>query len=253
MEKKSLCLIFACYQLRLSLQFHLPFSLFPWRLIIKCRAFEMVSSLCFQWLFKIVLITMTEIGKFYHGNDTKWSAAGEEKLKAIIWTPLEILALFHLYSVRRFPIQYYNMEDICNTMLSIFGFKVHHYQAAYDMCQNTYSLCLQIDLCHCIKIGHSLIFQFPLSSKLRKGLSLYNIYLLNEYIIARMWLVVYYSVGMLWPLCAADVKWYNDRWCSQREWLLWNIILELTALKFCFLIFSTFSHHIYNGDFTRYT
>lgn len=149
MEKKSLCLIFASYQLRLLLLFHLPLSLFPWRSMIKCRAFEMVSFLCSQWLFKIVLITMTEIGKFYHGKETKWSAAGEEKLKAIIWTPLGILALSYLYFVCRFPIQYYNMEDICNTM-SLFGFKVQHYQAAHDMCQNTCSLYLQIDSCHCI-------------------------------------------------------------------------------------------------------
>lgn len=124
--KKSLCLIFASYQLQRSLQFHLPVSLFPWRLMIKCRAFEMVSSLCFHWLFKIVLITTTEISNFYHWNETKWSAVGEEKLKAIIWTPLGILALFHLYIVCTFPIQYYNMEDICNTMPSIFGFKVQH-------------------------------------------------------------------------------------------------------------------------------
>lgn len=49
--KQSLCLIFTSHQLLLSLQFHLPLSHSPWRLMRKCPAFEMVSSLCLQWLF----------------------------------------------------------------------------------------------------------------------------------------------------------------------------------------------------------
>lgn len=64
-KKQGLCLIFASHQLWLSLRFHLPHSLFSLqRLMMECRAFEKkASSHCLQWLFKIVLITTTGIGK----------------------------------------------------------------------------------------------------------------------------------------------------------------------------------------------